>query len=75
MYASINVLLFALATPCIGDSLEPIFDKDFLGKFEGKIAKALTVLLGTCAEPICTIKSKNRSHYYVPVIFSRCMSR
>jgi hypothetical protein len=40
--ASINLLLYALATPCI-DSGESIFDKEFLRKSEGKIAKALKV--------------------------------
>jgi hypothetical protein len=52
-------------TPYIFDTKESIFNYEYLRKFEANIAKAFTIVQGTCTKLIYLKKSKNPSHCHV----------
>jgi hypothetical protein len=50
-----------LATPCIVNNGESIFDHEYFLEFESKIIKAISIGYGTYSEPNCIIK-KRQTH-------------
>jgi hypothetical protein len=59
-----------LATPCIIDSGESIFNNLNLLEFESNIEKVTAIVQGTCTKPIYISKLKNPSYRYVSLNWS-----